>query len=501
MPGMQDASAGSTAARRKTPDNASDLAVAYRNQAIMLARAGRSPSRRRARARRSALRPDDIDVLNELGVAVWRQGRAAEAEPIYRRACQIKPDDFRILDQPGTRPHGTGPDRRGRRILPPGARSSSPTRSTRMMNLGIVLSDQGKFDEAMDWLFGRTKLRPDSADALQNLGMNLARQGRWDEAIDYYEQALRLRPDFAEVHRNLAVRLALSRRLRARLARARMAIEVPTPIRVVGSTARSGTEMTSGTGRSCSTPSKGSAIPCNSSASPRWSSSAAARSWCSVQPPLLRLVARCAGVDLAFDGTSYEPDCHVHAPLMSLPAIFGTTLATLPAQVPYLATDAVLVDHWRSELARAIGIEGATGAEARSGSAARPARETVPDRDRLARKSRPSTAIAGDRSPGPVRPAGRAAGRPADQLADRPRPGSARSPGRPVPGHRADRPPRARLHRDRGHHDPSRPGDHARYGGGPPGRGPGRPRSGSPSPPSATGAGSPAATTARGIPP
>ena len=41
MPGMQDASAGSTAARRKTPDNASDLAVAYRNQAIVLARAGR----------------------------------------------------------------------------------------------------------------------------------------------------------------------------------------------------------------------------------------------------------------------------------------------------------------------------------------------------------------------------------------------------------------------------------------------------------------------------
>ncbi len=40
---------------------------------------------------------------------------------------------------------------------------------------------------------------------------------------------------------------------------------------------------------------------------------------------------------------------------MSLPAIFGTTLETVPAHVPYLTTDAVLVDHWRSVLTKTIG--------------------------------------------------------------------------------------------------------------------------------------------------
>ena len=83
---------------------------------------------------------------------------------------------------------------------------------------------------------------------------------------------------------------------------------------------------------------------------------------------LLRLVARCPGVDLAFDGSSYEPDCHIHAPLLSLPSIFGTTLATLPAHVPYLATDPALVEHWRSELARALGMDGPIGAKAGGGS-------------------------------------------------------------------------------------------------------------------------------------
>ena len=37
-------------------------------------------------------------------------------------------------------------------------------------------------------------------------------------------------------------------------------------------------------------------------------------------PTLLQLLARCNGVDLAFTAGTYTPVCHVHAPLMSLPA-------------------------------------------------------------------------------------------------------------------------------------------------------------------------------------
>jgi hypothetical protein len=75
------------------------------------------------------------------------------------------------------------------------------------------------------------------------------------------------------------------------------------------------------------------------------------------QAPLLRLVARCAGVDLAFDGSVYEPACHIQAPLMSLPSIFGTTLDTIPNAVPYLSVDSVLVDHWGTILSRTLGSE------------------------------------------------------------------------------------------------------------------------------------------------
>ncbi len=39
---------------------------------------------------------------------------------------------------------------------------------------------------------------------------------------------------------------------------------------------------------------------------------------------------------------------------MSLPSILGTTLATLPAQVPYLFAEPAFVEHWRAELGRAL---------------------------------------------------------------------------------------------------------------------------------------------------
>jgi hypothetical protein len=41
----------------------------------------------------------------------------------------------------------------------------------------------------------------------------------------------------------------------------------------------------------------------------------------------------------------------VQASLLSLPDIFGTTLPTIPAAVPYLRAEAILVEHWKKELA------------------------------------------------------------------------------------------------------------------------------------------------------
>src|SRR5262249_13511851 len=75
------------------------------------------------------------------------------------------------------------------------------------------------------------------------------------------------------------------------------------------------------------------------------------------QKPLRRLLAGCPGVDELVAQGEELPAFDVHAPLMSLPALLGTTLRTVPADVPYLAADPDLVGRWRRELARLPGVK------------------------------------------------------------------------------------------------------------------------------------------------
>ena len=58
----------------------------------------------------------------------------------------------------------------------------------------------------------------------------------------------------------------------------------------------------------------------------------------------LDLLRRCPGIDLLLPHGAPLPDFDVHAPLANLPSLLGTTVETIPAQVPYLFADSALVD-------------------------------------------------------------------------------------------------------------------------------------------------------------
>ena len=252
-------------------------------------------------------------MLTNLGLALYSQGRLEEAGAAFRKALKIRPDTYDAV-----------------------------------MNLGIVLSDQGNFDEASAWLFRAHELRPDSADALQNIGMNLGCQGKWNEAIAYYDAALRLKPEFPEVHRNLAYALLCCGNYERGWPEHEWRLKCkPSEGHRINRTFWNGDDFR---GRSLLLHAEqgfGDTLQFI-----RYAFGARAGRQVMLLCPgrLLRLLARCEGVDLAFDATSYVPDCHLHVPMLSLPAIFGTTMDTVPAAVPYLMTDAMLVEHWRSAL-------------------------------------------------------------------------------------------------------------------------------------------------------
>ncbi|HEX7515747.1 MAG TPA: tetratricopeptide repeat protein [Chthoniobacterales bacterium] len=74
-------------------------------------------------------------------------------------------------------------------------------------NLGHVLGQQGRYDEAAQHFTEALRIEPDFFDALINMGFTLYDQGKPAEAISYYHRALEIEPASAKAHMQLALAL------------------------------------------------------------------------------------------------------------------------------------------------------------------------------------------------------------------------------------------------------------------------------------------------------
>ena len=74
-------------------------------------------------------------------------------------------------------------------------------------NLGTVMLDRGRLDEAMRLLQQALKIKPDSKNVHNNIGLGLSKQGKLDEAIVEYHKSLAIRPDYLNARMNLGLAL------------------------------------------------------------------------------------------------------------------------------------------------------------------------------------------------------------------------------------------------------------------------------------------------------
>lgn len=65
---------------------------------------------------------------------------------------------------------------------------------------------------------------------------------------------------------------------------------------------------------------------------------------------LSKLCSLCPFIDQIITSGNPIPDADYYTSLMSLPALLGTTLQTVPAQIPYLKVDPLLFDYWKKVL-------------------------------------------------------------------------------------------------------------------------------------------------------
>lgn len=271
------------------------------------------------------LRPDIPEAHNNLGNALARRGRPEEAVESYRRALRLRSDYVEAHS-----------------------------------NLSCVLRDLGRLDEALVHIDAVLHYRPDAADAHANRAALLLQTRRDEESLAAAEhhlaQAVRLRPDHVNAHWNLAYLWLL----RGDYERGWPEYEWRWPVQ--GTTPRAGPEP-----RWDGAPLAGRTILLYSEQGlgdtiqfVRFAPLVRQRGGRVVlqcQPALARLLESAAGIDRVVAEGEPLPPFDVHAPLLSVPGLLHTTLATIPAKVPYLHAVPDRIEHWRHELAAWDGLK------------------------------------------------------------------------------------------------------------------------------------------------
>jgi Flp pilus assembly protein TadD len=272
---------------------------------------------------RTALRlqPDHAGALHNLGAALTRLRRGGEAAVFLEQAVRLRPEFAEAFN-----------------------------------SLGLAYVEQGKFAAAEASFRQALQLDPGSVDAHTNLGSAFKEQGRLEEAVACYDLALTLKPECATTHWNRALAwlqmgdFALGwREYEWRWERKgatpppyRQPLWDGSPLdgRTILLHAEQGLgDMLQFIRFVALVKEKGGKVIV---AAPL---------------PVVELLATCEGVDGTVTEGQGFPTFDVQAPLMSLPFLLGTTLETLPRQVPYLKADAAKVERWGRRLGELPGFK------------------------------------------------------------------------------------------------------------------------------------------------
>ena len=93
-------------------------------------------------------------------------------------------------------------------------------------DLGVVLSDQGRMEDAIHHYRRALEITPAYVEAHNNLGNALATRGELEEAMRHYQRALKIDPNFAMAHTNLGNVFAMRGELEEAIGHFRQALRI-----------------------------------------------------------------------------------------------------------------------------------------------------------------------------------------------------------------------------------------------------------------------------------
>ena len=298
-----------------------------------------------------ALRPDYAEALNHRGNAMRELRRPADALASYDRALALEPDYAAVHYNRANvllelqRPADALASLDRALALEPDDAEALTVRGNALVDLKRPADALASYERAL-------ALAPDFVAGHYNRGNVLVELERYDDALASYDRAVALDPDGAGAHYNESLcRLLIGDfEVGWRKYEWRWRTEQFEPLKrdfeqplwlgqqpIAGKTVLLHAEQGIGdTLQFCRYAERVAAL--------------GAAVVMEVQPPLRSLLSSLRGVSqLAVRGKPL-PRFDYHCPLLSLPLAFQTTLASAPAEVPYLHSDPSRVRQWRERL-------------------------------------------------------------------------------------------------------------------------------------------------------
>jgi len=233
--------------------------------------------------------------------------------------------------------------------------ASDPTLIEAHLNRGNVLQVLGRFSEALGAYDRALALRPDASMALSNRGIVLKELHRFEESLAAFDRAIEIEPANMTARYNRGVLQLLLGRLAEGFADYEARWQDPHgPVlaarRQLAAPRWSGREPLAGR-RILIHAEQGFGDTLQFCRYLPVLAGRGAEVVLEVPAPLVTLLADLHGVArIVATGRPLPPfDCY--CPLMSVPAALGTTLATIPCDIPYLRADPSKVAEWRERLA------------------------------------------------------------------------------------------------------------------------------------------------------
>ncbi len=148
-----------------------------------------------------AIRPDYVEAMNGLGIALVEDGKAEEAAEQFKKALRVKPNLFAAHMNLGSALLDTGDVEKATEHL----RAAVQLRSTptARIKLAEAFVFQQRFDLAAEQLAKVLELEPNDPFAHYSLASAYVRLGQNDKAVQHLARAIELKPDFVTAYNDL----------------------------------------------------------------------------------------------------------------------------------------------------------------------------------------------------------------------------------------------------------------------------------------------------------